>query len=72
MSYDELYGVAKVLFWMVVWCGVIWPFMDWLYFRYFSRKCRYDCSKCRYWPCPTRECEYRRKKLNENKVKAGE
>lgn len=29
--------------------------------RYHSRKCGYDCSRCRYWPCPVRECEQHRK-----------
>ena len=28
--------------------------------RYYSWKCGYDCSRCRVWDCPARECKRRR------------
>ncbi len=53
---DKLIPVICFLVFLIPW-EIIEVCMQ----RYYSRKCGYDCSRCRYWPCPVRECEQRRK-----------
>lgn len=53
---DKLIPVAVLLAFLFPW-EIIAVCMQ----RYHSRKCGYNCSRCRYWPCPVRECEQQRK-----------
>lgn len=40
--------------------------LDLLFFIYYSRKCKYNCDECRYWPCNFNNCKYKRnKKINK-------
>lgn len=31
------------------------------FFRYYSRKCGYDCDRCRAWSCPAKTCAVKRR-----------
>lgn len=35
--------------------------------RHYSKKCKYDCDKCRCWDCPKKYCDKKRDKLNKLK-----
>lgn len=34
--------------------------------RYYARKCKYNCDECKNWHCQYHECQYYKKKLEEN------
>ena len=34
--------------------------------RFYAKKCRYDCSKCKNWHCQYHECEGKRRKLQNS------
>lgn len=31
-------------------------------YKYYSKKCNYDCSKCKCWDCPAHYCNSKRNK----------
>lgn len=43
----------------IVWFIFILIF-DILHCFYYSKKCHYDCSSCKYWPCPSHRCNKKR------------
>lgn len=51
---------------VVLICSLIYSVvLDELMIRRYSRKCSYDCEKCRYWPCPAHYCRKKRKEQEE-------
>lgn len=56
---------VKIIFFIIAEIFIILG-VDLIFYKIYSKKCGYDCSKCKYWSCPAKSCM---KKLNKIKPK---